>query len=58
MSDPIVAHIFPVISSIVTNIASFIVAFWPTITILGLTFVTVAYIYLIGLEIMMEFWGH
>jgi hypothetical protein len=45
MSDPIVSHVFPVISGIAKSFAEFLVTFWPTITVSGLTIAAISYVF-------------
>jgi len=45
MSDPIVSHVFPVLGGIGNTVAQFIVAFWPTITVSGLTLAALSYVF-------------
>lgn len=45
MSDPFVSHVFPVLGNIAQGFAHFLVSFWPTITVSGLTLAALSYVF-------------
>ncbi len=45
MSDPIVAHVFPMIGPFLKNVAEGLFIYWPTISIIGLGIAAMAYVF-------------